>query len=151
MNRVRAILSILVLVCACSSANMVNTSSSPVELSLAKTDIVAGESITLSFKNVSGEELIYGDPRCGLSLEGLRDTDNSWVTVTPANPVCTFQGRALAPGTSDSVTFLTDATLPTNRYRLRMPSPEPSTSTTAAETVYSPLFTIRAAGSPSPF
>jgi hypothetical protein len=134
-----------ILACACSSTTMPAAGPPYVELSVAKTDVVAGDSVKLTFTNISGGMLTYGNAFCGISLEGRRPLDSSWVTVMPASHVCTLEFRFFPAGRSDSITFKTAATLPANTYRFSMESPEPPDSRTD-DMAYSPTFTIRAAG-----
>jgi hypothetical protein len=135
------------LACGCSSTTTPHASPPYVELSVAKADIVAGESVQLSYRNISGGPLKYGNTLCTVSLEGRGSSDGDWIVLAPADYVCTLELRWLPAGGSESVRFKTSATLPTNTYRLSMESPVPADSS-MDDVVYSPTFTIHAAGGP---
>lgn len=125
LRRSRNALVGVTLLAGCASASATGNATPAVVLTMSRSAYVAGDRIVVVRTNVGPVALESGNPGCGVALENRRDSDGSWQTVTADPRVCTAEMIILALGASDSVVYLSDASLPTGRYRLSMPSPVP--------------------------
>jgi hypothetical protein len=115
-----------------------------VELTVDRSEYVAGETVNAQLINTSPEAIEFG--ACSLKLE--RRTSVSWEEVGPGNLPCAAILYTLAAGESRNMVYVLDPSLPQGAYRLRHfynPARSAETTSTVSATV---VVTQTGAGSP---
>jgi hypothetical protein len=99
-----------------------------VEVTLAQQSYVAGQSVDIVIRNLSGLTLRYPYGFCTMDLE--REENSGWVTVASPDG-CTFVLGFLGPRRSVQETYPLPTSISSGTYRLSMPMPWLASSTTA--------------------
>jgi len=130
----------IVLVTACSG-NLMSAPSqtAEVQITVERDAYHAGDTVKVDVKNVSGVPLTFPYAFCRTVLQ--QQGGAAWVTVSAPSGGCPLALGLLSEGAVVTHIYALPANLPTGRYRLLMPSPEPKDAQTQ-DTVATPAFTV---------
>jgi hypothetical protein len=108
----RTLLSAAILLCACSSSMNSSDPANDVHLSVRPESATPGDSMTLTLRNETAEQIGYN--LCTSSLQ--RQTAGGWEPV-PSDVVCTMELRTLEPDQDASYRTALPDDLSSGRYR----------------------------------